>query len=275
MNEQYAVAPWITGSVLAAMTAAVILGGIRSIAAVCQFLVPVMAGVYVFGCVALLTINADKVPAAIGLIFSEAFTGTAAIGGFVGAGLKEVVRAGVSRGLFSNESGLGSAPIAAAAARTPNPVRQALINSTGPFWDTVVVCALTGIVFVSSGVWETATDKAMLSRLAFDQLPVVGGLILTVALVTFVFSTILGWSYYGEKATEYLLGSRAILPYRLCWVAAVFVGTLASLNVVWTLADILNGLMAVPNLIALLALSGVLVAETAKHKDVLSGQSDE
>ena len=168
-----------------------------------------------------------------------------------------------------------STPIAAAAARTPNPVRQALINGTGPFWDTVVVCALTGIVFVSSGVWETATDKAMLSRLAFDQLPVVGGLILTVELVTFVFSTILGWSYYGEKATEYLLGSRAILPYRLCWVAAVFVGTLASLNVVWTLADILNGLMAVPNLIALLALSGVLVAETAKHKEVLRGRRDE
>lgn len=275
MHDQYAVAPWITGSILAVLTAAVILGGIRSIAVVCESLVPFMAGLYVLGCAALLFINADKIPGAVALIFSDALTGTAAIGGFAGAGLREVVRAGISRGLFSNESGLGSAPIAAAAARSPNPVHQALVSSTGPFWDTVVVCAITGIVFVSSGAWEHATDKAMLSRLAFDQLPLVGNPLLTVVLITFVFSTILGWSYYGEKATEYLFGTRAIRPYRLLWVVAVFVGASAGLKTVWTLADILNGLMAVPNLIALLALSGVLVAETAAHRDLLEGKTDE
>lgn len=179
--------------------------------------------------------------------------------------MKEAIRYGVARGLFSNESGLGSAPIVAAAAQTKNPVRQALVSSTGTFWDTVVVCAMTGIVLVNSGEWMTGAKGAALTKAAFADIPVVGPIVLTIGLLTFVFSTILGWSYYGEKAAEYLWGTKVIQPYRWLWVAAVMLGSVLSLPLVWSLADITNGLMAIPNLISLLALQGILVAETRKY----------
>ena len=249
---------WIVGAVLAAITAAVILGGIKSIARVCELLVPFMALFYVAGCIVILAMEWDDIPGALHLIVSSAFTGHAAIGGFAGAGIREAVRFGVARGLFSNESGLGSAPIVAAAARSENPVRQALVSSTGTFWDTVVVCAMTGLVVVTSGAWSGADlTKASLCSLAFARIGVFGTFILTGGLLTFVFSTILGWAYYGEKAIEYLAGTRAVRPYRWVWVLAVYVGTVTHMDVVWTFADVMNGLMALPNLIALLALSGV------------------
>jgi alanine or glycine:cation symporter, AGCS family len=257
---------WIVGVVLAAITAAVILGGIKSIARACELLVPFMTLFYVAGCLVILAMEWDHIPGAVRLIFSSAFTGHAAIGGFAGAGIREAVRFGVARGLFSNESGLGSAPIVAAAARTENPVRQALVSATGTFWDTVVVCALTGLVVVTSGAWTGADmTKAALCDAAFDRLGHFGTFILTVGLLTFVFSTILGWAYYGEKAVEYLIGRRAVRPYRWVWVLAVYVGTVTHIEVVWTFADVMNGLMALPNLISLLALSGVVAAESRKY----------
>ena len=179
--------------------------------------------------------------------------------------MREAMRYGIARGLFSNESGLGSAPIVAAAARTRNPVRQALVSSTGTFWDTVVVCLMTGLVVVNSGAWRSGATGTALSSAAFGTLPVLGPLILTVGLLTFVFSTLLGWSYYGEKACEYLFGVRSILPYRWLWVVVVFVGSVLPLPVVWSAADITNALMAIPNLVALLALSGVVVRETRTY----------
>jgi AGCS family alanine or glycine:cation symporter len=256
---------WVTGLSLAVVTAAVILGGIRSIATVCEYLVPFMAGFYVLGCTVLLVRDAAMLPDTIALILRSAFSGQAAVGGFLGAGMREAMRFGIARGLFSNESGLGSAPIVAAAARSKNPVRQALVSSTGTFWDTVVVCLMTGLVLVNSGMWRTGATGTALSAAAFGTLPVVGPVVLTVGLLTFVFSTLLGWSYYGEKACEYLFGVRAVRPYRWLWVAAVFVGSVLPLPVVWAAADITNALMAIPNLIALLALSGVVVRETRTY----------
>jgi len=262
VEESFHVSPWWTGAVLTVLTAVVILGGIKSIARVCERLVPFMAVFYVFGCAVLLVIGFDTLPGTVGLIVSSAFTGQAAVGGFLGAGVREAIRFGVARGLFSNESGLGSAPIVAAAAQTTNPVRQALVSSTGTFWDTVVVCAMTGLVLVNSSEWTNGLNGAALTKAAFADFPVIGPAILTVGLLTFVFSTILGWSYYGEKAAEYLFGVRAVLPYRILWVAAVMVGSVVTLKAVWSFADIANGLMAVPNLISLLALHRVLAAET-------------
>lgn len=256
---------WGLGLAMAGLTAAVILGGIKSIARWCEVLVPFMAIVYVLGCAAILVLNWRALPGAFATIFTSAFTGQAAIGGFAGAGLKEAIRYGVARGLFSNESGLGSAPIVAAAAQTPTPVRQALVSATGTFWDTVVICAMTGLVLVSSGHWQEGLGKAALTKAAFADLHVAGPVVLFIGMLTFVFSTILGWSYYGEKAVEYLLGSRAIRPYRYLWVAAVLLGSVVSLQAVWNFADLANALMAVPNLISLIALSPVLVAETKRH----------
>ncbi|MGH7806247.1 MAG: alanine/glycine:cation symporter family protein [Candidatus Binatia bacterium] len=264
VEETFGIGRWMTGLVMAAVTAVVILGGIRSIARTCELLVPVMAVGYVLGCAALLVINASTLPATIELIVTSAFTGQAAIGGFAGAGIREAMRYGIARGLFSNESGLGSAPIVAAAAQTKNAVRQALVSSTGTFWDTVVVCLMTGLVVVNSGEWKEGLGGAALTRATFADFPTIGPALLTFGLLTFVFSTILGWSYYGEKATEYLLGARAITPYRILWVVAVFAGSTLSLPAVWSFADVANGLMAVPNLISLLALSGVAAAETRR-----------
>ncbi|OGX05851.1 MAG: transporter [Omnitrophica WOR_2 bacterium GWA2_47_8] len=265
MKETYNLSPWITGIVITTITAVVILGGIKSIANFCEKLVPFMAIFYVLGCLILLIINFKTLPGTIKLIIQTAFTGHAMIGGFLGAGMKEAIRYGVARGLFSNESGLGSAPIVAAAAQTKNPVRQALVSSTGTFWDTVVVCLMTGLVLVNSGEWVNGLNGAALTQKAFSDIPVVGPLILTVGLATFVFSTILGWSYYGEKAAEYLWGEGAIKVYRGLWVVAVMVGSVVSLPMVWSFADVANGLMAVPNLISLIVLNGVVVTETKKY----------
>jgi AGCS family alanine or glycine:cation symporter len=257
--------PWVTGSIMTVITAFVILGGIKSIARACEALVPFMAIFYILGCLIILGFTYHQIPQTLALIFKSAFTGQAALGGFLGAGMKEAIRYGIARGLFSNESGLGSAPIVAAAAQTKNPVRQALVSSTGTFWDTVVVCALTGLVIVNTGAWSFGGKGAEITKHAFANIPVIGPLVLTVGLLTFVFSTILGWSYYGEKAVEYLLGTRAIKPYRYLWVVAVMVGSVVSLQIVWSFADIANGLMAVPNLISLLFLTPVIVAETKQH----------
>lgn len=266
---------WVVGLILASATGAVILGGVKWIAKVCEFLVPIMAVIYVLGCLIILGMNAAVIPDTLWLIIKSAFTGHAAAGGFVGATIAAAIRMGISRGLFSNESGMGSAPIVAAAAKTRNPVRQAMVSASGTFWDTVVICLLTGLVVVSSGSWMTAVDKKELSFLAFSQLPVFGPFILTFGLLTFVFSTILGWSYYGERAVEYLVGAKAILPYRIFWVLAVFAASVdarATMAPIWDLSDIFNGLMAIPNLIAILALSGVIVAETRQYKSEFTGK---
>ncbi len=265
VQETFGIDTWVTGILLTVLTAIVILGGIKSIAGVCEKLVPFMAIFYVLGCAIILLINRENIPSTISLILHSAFSGQAMVGGFLGAGMKEAIRYGVARGLFSNESGLGSAPIVAAAAQTKNPVRQALVSSTGTFWDTVVVCLMTGLVLVNSGEWMTGAKGAALTRAAFADIPLVGPIVLTVGLLTFVFSTILGWSYYGEKAAEYLWGSKVIRPYRWLWVAAVMLGSILSLPLVWSFADIANGLMAIPNLISLLALQAVLVAETRMY----------
>ncbi len=269
-RETLKVNPWVTGGVLTVFTAVVILGGIKSIARVCERLVPFMAVFYVLGCTVILVINYRTLPHAVSRIFTSAFTGQAAVGGFAGATALTALRYGVARGLFSNESGLGSAPIVAAAAQTANPVRQALVSATGTFWDTVVVCAMTGLVLVSTGSWETGLTGAELTKNAFEHIPHLGPLVLTIGLLTFVFSTILGWSYYGERAIEYLFGKRALLPYRCAWVVMVMVGSVSALPLVWNFADSANALMALPNLVALLLLNGVVVAETRKY--LWSGQ---
>ncbi len=265
VSESFGVSPWITGAIMTALTAIVILGGIKSIASVCEKLVPFMAVFYILGCLVLLVMNYATIPATLRLILSSAFSGHAVIGGFLGASMKEAIRYGVARGLFSNESGLGSAPIVAAAAQTKNPIRQALVSSTGTFWDTVVVCALTGLVLVNSGQWTQGFKGAALTKEAFSDLPVIGPIVLAVGLLTFVFSTILGWSYYGEKVAEYLFGPGVIRPYRLAWVLAVMLGSVLTLPIVWTFADIANGLMALPNLISLLVLNAVIISETKKY----------
>ena len=261
--------PRITGFVMAAVTAAVVLGGLKSIAVVCEILVPFMAAWYIVGCLAILFAGADLVWPAVKLIVSSAFTPTAAGGGFIGASITMAARYGVARGLFSNESGLGSAPIVAAAAQARNPVRQALVSATATFWDTVVICALTGLVIVTSIMRAPAElgvlRGAELTTAAFHLvMPTFGPIVLTVGLLTFVFSTILGWSYYGERAAEYLWGKRTILPYRIVWVAAVYAGSVFSLNFVWDFSDVANALMALPNIVSLLLLSPVIAADTKR-----------
>lgn len=262
---------WATGVVLVICVGAVVLGGIRAIARVCALLVPLMAAIYVAGCLVLLVMHIERVPESVKLILESAFSGHAMAGGFVGATLKEAMRFGIARGLFSNESGLGSAPIVAAAAQTRTATRQALVSATGTFWDTVVICLITGVVVVNSGEWQSGLDGAHLTNAAFNfgvHIPGIGSLgtaILTVGMLTFAFSTILGWSYYGEKACEYLLGRGAIFPYRLLWVTAVMIGAVSQLEMVWAFSDIANAMMAVPNLLSLVLLSGVIVNETRQH----------
>ncbi len=265
VQETFHISPWISGAVMTIVTALVILGGIKSISRVCEKLVPFMAISYCGGCLIILCMHWQSIPHTLSVILSGAFNGQAAIGGFVGAGIRDVVRYGVARGLFSNESGLGSAPIVAAAAKTKNPVEQALVSSTGTFWDTVVVCAMTGLVLVSSGDWVQGLSGATLTKAAFADIPVFGPVILCAGLLTFVFSTILGWSYYGERAIEYLFGHGAVLPYRWLWVVAVMVGSVVSMPAVWVFADIANAFMALPNLVSLILLNGVIVNETRKH----------
>jgi len=261
----------IGGVVLAVLTGAVIIGGIKSISRVSSLLVPGMALLYVVACVVVLVMRADQLPATVALILKSAFTGHAAVGGFVGAGVAQALRFGIARGLFSNESGLGSAPIAAAAARTSNPVRQGIVSATGTFWDTVVVCALTGLVVVSSGHWQEGLKGAALARAAFADLGALSLWALNISLALFVFTSIFGWAYYAEKAAEYLFGSRIVFPFRWLWCAVVFLGAVVSSQAAWDFADIANGLMAIPNLIALLVLHKVVIEETRRHSKVLTG----
>ena len=258
---------WITGIILAFFTALVVLGGIKSIARVTQVLVPFMIIIYVTGALVILFIKISAIPQIFGLVFKHAFTPTAAAGGFLGATVMHTMRMGVSKGVFSNESGLGSAPIAAAAAKTPNPVKQALVSMTQTFIDTLVVCTMTGLVLISSGLWTSGYKGAELTAIAFDKLfPLgIGEFIVTLTLIFFAYSTILGWCYYGEKSIEYLFKERAVKTYRIIFVIFVAVGTFLKLEVVWRLSDIMNGLMAFPNLVGLLGLSAIIVSETNKY----------
>lgn len=274
-QETYQISPYITGIFVCIMTGVVVLGGVKSIARVCSLLVPFMALFYILGCIYIIGVNAAYVLPAIKLIFVSAFSPQAAGGGFVGTTIIMAARFGIARGLFSNESGLGSAPIVAAAAQTRNPVRQALVSSSGTFWDTVIVCAMTGIVIVSSVLAypDISFDNgAVLTKVAFSKIPVIGTPLLSFGLLTFAFSTILGWCYYGERAIEYLRGSKWVLGYRVIYIITVFIGSVINLGIVWNIADCMNALMAIPNLISLLALSGVIVHETRKY--LWSGQLD-
>lgn len=267
-HESYSISPYISGIVICLLTAAVILGGVKSIARVCGMLVPFMALFYVVGCIYILCINHSALLPALNLIFESAFSPQAAGGGFVGTTVIMAARYGIARGLFSNESGLGSAPIVAAAAQTRNPVRQALVSSSGTFWDTVVICALTGLVIVSSIITYPDIDYkdgAQLTHAAFSKIPYIGSPLLSFGLLTFAFSTILGWSYYGERAVEYIKGKKWTYAYRLIYIIAVFFGSIANLSIVWNLADCMNALMAIPNLLSLLLLNGIIVHETRKY----------
>lgn len=279
VNDQYGVPLWVSGIVVCGFAAAVIIGGVKSISKVCGALVPFMAIFYVLGCIYILFVNHPYVWPAIKLICESAFTTKAAGGGFAGTTVMMACRYGIARGLFSNESGLGSAPIVAAAAKTRNPVRQALVSSTGTFWDTVIICALTGIVIVSSIIAYPDIDYhngAALTKAAFGKIPYIGAPLLTFGLVTFAFSTTLGWSYYGERCVEYLKGRKWMLVYRLLYIISIFIGCVISLDLVWNIADCMNAFMAIPNLISLVGLSGVLVNETRKYlwKGNLDGDMD-
>lgn len=279
-NENLHINKAVVGIIIGVLTAVVIFGGIKSIARVCERLVPFMALFYVLGCIVILGINYDYIIPAITTICRLAFQPGAAAGGLVGSGIMLAMRYGVARGLFSNESGMGSAPIAAAAAQTRNPVRQALVSSTGTFWDTVVVCLMTGLVLVSTIMKNPAinaneiTDGGVLTSLAFDQIPVIGPLILVVGIISFAFSTILGWAYYGERCVEYFAGKKGLIPYRVLYIAVAVIAPVVALDVVWDIADILNALMAIPNLIAVLLLSPVIVKETKRYLDDLDAKDD-
>ncbi len=268
IHTTFGVAPAISGLVVTAVTAVVILGGVKAIAKVCEKLVPFMSLFYILGCIAILVLNALYLGEALALIVKNAFGFQQIAGGFVGGAMMAACRYGMARGLFSNESGLGTAPIAAATAQTKNPVRQALVSMTGTFWDTVIVCAMTGIVVVSSMVkqpqlYQGASDDAM-TRLAFANLPA-GQIVLALALSVFAFTTILGWSYYGERCVEYLFGPKGIPVYRLVVLVVLVLGAGGNLGLVWSFADLMNGLMAFPNLLSVLLLSGVIVAETRHY----------
>jgi len=267
-RETFGIDTWIVGLSICILTGIVILGGVKIIARVCSILVPFMALFYVIGCITILCINCAYVWPALELIFESAFRPEAAGGGFVGSTVMMAARYGIARGLFSNESGMGSAPIVAAAAQTRNPVRQALVSSTGTFWDTVVICALTGLVLVSSILAYpdiSYADGAALTKVAFSKIPYVGAPLLTFGILTFAFSTILGWSYYGESAVNYLEGRRTNRFYRILYIVALFFGSIINLDIIWNIADCMNALMAIPNLVSLLLLSGTIARETKKY----------
>ena len=270
ITQNFSVPPLAVAIVLSILVALVIIGGIRSITRVSEMLVPFMALFYFIGCLVILIMNADVLGQAIGIIFKSAFTTRAVGGGFIGSTIAMACRYGFARGLFSNESGMGSAPLVASAAKTRNPKRQALVSMTGTFWDTVVICLMTGLVLVSCiikypHIDGLSGDGSVLTSQAFSMIPGVGLPVLVVGLITFAFSTILGWYYYGERCAVYLLGEKIILPYKILWVAGVFLGSMMKIGVVWDLADLMNGLMAIPNIFAVLLLSGVIAKETKKY----------
>lgn len=266
VETQFNVPTWVTGVAVAVLAGIVLIGGIKRIGQVTEKIVPFMAGVYILGALVILAMNASAIPGAFVSIFRDAFTGTAAVGGFAGAAVGGAIRYGVARGVFTNEAGLGSAPIAHAAATTDHPVRQGIWGSFEVFVDTILVCSMTALVLISSGLWTDATlAGANLTIAAFDQSLPYGSMIVTLALILFPFTTIIGWCYYGEKCAEYLVNSSKIItPYRLLFIGLVYVGAIGGLEIVWVLADVLNALMAVPNLIAVIALSGV-VAKLSKQ----------
>lgn len=266
INTSFGVGELITGAVLALLAGAVILGGIKSIGRFTGFFVPFMIAAYMIGCTVILMLHIERIPEAFGIIFSNAFHPTAPVGGFAGATLAAGIRYGVARGIFSNESGLGSAGIAAAAAQTREPARQALVSMTQTFIDTLVVCTFTGLVIVVTGAWSSGENGAAMTQMAFREgLPGQwGGWLVAASLSMFAFSTILGWSYYGETSAEYLLGGKVVLPYRVLFVLAAFAGAVLQLDMAWTVADVMNGLMALPNLVGLLLLSSVIAAETRR-----------
>lgn len=265
--ENFQIPEWQSSAVITLFAALVILGGVKSIARICTAFVPIMALLYVLGCIYILIVNAQYFIPSLQLILQSAFSPRSAASGMVGGGIMMAARYGIARGLFSNESGMGSAPIVAAAARTRNIHRQALISSTGTFWDTVVVCAMTGLVVVTSVLAHHDIDYsagAALTHAAFSTIPYIGTPLLLFGITTFAFSTILGWSYYGEKGIEFLAGTRSRFLYRIIYVLITFLGGTMPLTFVWDFSDLANGLMCIPNLLCLLALSGVIVRETRK-----------
>ncbi|WP_195576296.1 alanine/glycine:cation symporter family protein [Paenibacillus sp. 1001270B_150601_E10] len=259
----------VTAIILTLVTAMVTLGGIKSIAKVTTKVVPFMALLYIGCSLAVLIVFRDQIPHALSLVISSAFTSTAAQGGFLGATVMLAIRSGIARGVFSNESGLGSAPIAAAAAKTKWPAEQGLVSMTGTFFDTIIICSLTGLTLIVTGAWSGSLSGAAMTQAAFDAAIPYGSLMLTICLILFAFTTILGWNYYGERCLEYLFGVKAIMPYRILFLAFIAVGAFLKLEVIWILSDIVNGLMALPNLIALIGLSGVVVAETKRYMNHL------
>ena len=266
INSTFAVPHMVTGIVMAVLAALVLIGGIKRIAHVAGKLVPLMAIAYIVAGLVILVLNIETLPHAISLIFTHAFTPVAASGGFAGAAVWAAIRFGVARGIFSNEAGLGSAPIAHAAAATDSPVQQGNIAMLGTFIDTIILCSITGLVIISTGVWTGGETGASLSSAAFESaLPGIGSYIVTLGLSIFAFTTILGWSFYSEKCFEYLLGERAITPFRVCWIIAVPIGATANLDFIWLLADTLNALMAIPNLIALILLSPIVFKLTQDY----------
>lgn len=274
LESSFKIAPWMTGAVLAVITALVIIGGIKRIGAFTEKLVPFMAAIYILGGLVIIILNAAKIPAAFALIFSSAFTGKAAIGGFAGATIAKAMRYGIARGVFTNEAGLGSAPIAHAAATTDHPVRQGLWGVFEVFADTLVICSITALAIVTSGVWESGLTGAALTTEAFNASLPGGGYIVSIGIVLFAFSTIVGWEYYGERCAEYLFGPKANMVYRILWIPFVVIGAIGGLEFVWDLADTLNGLMAIPNLIGVLALSGTVFKLTKEFfaKEKITGK---
>ena len=272
--------PIAIGIVLSVITAFVIIGGIKKIAVVCEKLVPTMAACYVIGCFVILGRNYDYIIPGIKAIFHLAFTPGAVAGGLVGQGAITAARYGIARGLFSNESGLGSAPLVAAAAKTKNPVRQALISSTGTFWDTVVVCLITGVTLVTTIMknpdinMSSIQNGGQMTTAAFSQIPVLGSIILVFGIITFAYTTVLGWSYYGERCAEYLFGKRATIFFKIIFVFVILLGPVIELDIVWSLSDIFNALMAIPNIIALVFTSGLIAKETKKWLNNLEGTDD-
>mgnify|MGYP001166110164 FL=1 len=276
INGTFGIPAEVSGILLTILVALIVIGGLKSIANVSTKVIPFMSVLYVTICLVVVFTSFDKIPQAVNLVISNAFTGTAAVGGFLGATMQMAVRNGVARGVFSNESGLGSAPIAAAAAKTKWPAEQGLISMTGTFIDTIIVCTLTGLSIVVTGVWQTDLQGTELTSAAFGTvMPVLGPVLLTLSLALFAFTTIIGWNYYGERCCEFLFGVKSIMPYRLVFIAMVALGAFIKLEAIWLIADIVNGLMALPNLIALVCLSGVIVAETklyVKHLKKESGK---
>lgn len=273
LYENFGISPLLTAILLTVIVILVILNGIKSIAKVAEMLVPFMAGFYILGCIAILIMNYKYIPSTITTIITSAFHPEAVTGGFIGVTLSTCCRYGFARGLFSNESGMGSAPLIASAAKTKNPKQQALVSMTGTFWDTVVICLLSGLVIVSCIIRFPEIDAlsgngALLSTQAFASLPISASPILITGLITFAFSTILGWYYYGERCSIYLFGEKAILPYKILWIIGVFLGSVLSLDVIWDFADFMNGLMAIPNIIAVLLLNKVIASETKKYSGI-------